>query len=78
MGRPTEDCFSKSGEGDLLVEENLVLFEELVLADVYGEDVVGCQVAPVEGEEEIAQPGVRGLGERVEDWMQEELAEVVD
>ena len=71
MGRAAEDGFSESGEGDLLVEEDLVLFEELVLADVYGEDVVGCQVATVEGEEEIAQPGVGSLGERVEDWVQE-------
>lgn len=73
-----EDGFGESGKGDLLVEEDLVLFQELVLADVHSENVVGCQVTAVEGEKKIAQPGVGCLGERVEDWVQEELAEVVD
>lgn len=55
-----------------------MFFEELVLADVSGEHVVRGQVAAVEGEEEVAKPGVRGFGERVEDRVHEEFAEVVD
>lgn len=53
-------------------------FEELIFGDVAGEDVVGGQVASVEGEEEVAEPGVGRVDEGVEDWVEEELAEVVD
>lgn len=52
--------------------------EQVVLADVAGKYVVGSQVAAVEGEEEVAEPVVGGFGERVQDRVQEELAEVVD
>ena len=74
----TEDSLSQGGERDLLVEEDLVLFEKLVLGDVDGQDVVGGQVATVEGEEEVAQPGVGCFGEGIEHWVQKEFTEVVD
>lgn len=75
---PTEDHLRQRGQGDLLVQENAVLLEQLVLGDVSGEDVVGGQVAAVEGEQELAQPAVRRLGEGVQDRVQEEFTEVVD
>lgn len=53
-------------------------FEELVLADVAGQHVVRSEIAPVEGEKEVAKPGVRRFRERVEDRVHEEFAEVVD
>ena len=39
--------------------------------------VVGGQVATIESEKEIAQPGVRGGGEAVEDGMQKQFSEIV-
>lgn len=53
-------------------------FEEFVLADVACQHVVGGKIAAVEGKEEVAQPAMRGLGEGVEDGMQEEFSKVVD
>lgn len=76
--RAAEDHLRQRGQGNLLVQEDPVRLEQLVLADVAGQHVVGGQVAAVEGEEEVAQPVVRGFGQRVEDRVQEELAEVVD
>ena len=52
--------------------------QQLVLADVAGQNVVGGQISTVEGEEQLAEPVVRGLGQRVENRVQEQLAEVVD
>lgn len=75
---PTEDHLREGGEGDFLVQEDAVLFEQLVLGDVAGEDVVGRQVAAVEGEEELAQPVVGRLGEGVQDGVQQQFTEVVD
>lgn len=76
--RPTEDHLCQRGQRDLLIQEDPVGLEQLVLADVTGQHVVGGQIAAVEGEEEVAEPVVGGFGERVQDWVQEELAEVVD
>ena len=53
-------------------------FQQGAFGEVGGERCVGGEVAAVEGEEKIAQPGVRGRGEGVEDGVQQELAEVVD
>lgn len=78
MGRAAEDGLGEGGEGDFLVEEGFVLREGFILGEVGFEDVVRAQVAAVEGVEEVAQPGVRGGGERGQDGVQEELAEVVD
>ena len=55
-----------------------MFFEQRHLGDIPREHVVRDQVAAVEGKEEFAQPGVRGFVERVENWVEEELAEVVD
>lgn len=78
MGRAAEDRLRECSEGDLLVQEGLVFLEEGHLCDVAGQHVVGGQVAAVEGEEQVAQPGVRGADEAVEDGVQQQLAEVVD
>jgi hypothetical protein len=78
MGRATEDHFCQRRERDLLVQELTVRLQQLVLADVAGQHVVGGQVATVEGEEQLAEPVVRGLVQRVENWVQEQLTEVVD
>jgi hypothetical protein len=78
VGRAAENRLRESGEGDLLVQEGLVFFQEGHLGDVAGQHVVGAEVAAVEGEEQVAQPGVRGADEGVEDGMQQQLAEVVD
>ena len=51
---PAEDHLRQRGERDLLVEEDAVLGEEFVLGDVTCQDVVGGEVAAVEGEEEVA------------------------
>ena len=55
-----------------------MFFEQAAFEQVALEQVVSHQIAAVEGEEEVAQPGVRGLRERVEDWMEEEFAKVVN
>lgn len=52
--------------------------EELVLADVACEDIVGGQVAAVESEKELAKPVVRCLGQGIQNRVKEELAKVVD
>jgi len=78
VGRTMEDHLRQRGQGDLLVEEGLVRLEQLVLVDVAGEDIVGCQVAAVEGEEQLAQPVVRCLGQGVQDRVEEEFTEVID
>lgn len=74
----TEDHLCQRGQRDLLVQEDPVGLEQLVLADIPGQHVVGCQVAAVEGEEEVAEPVVGGFGERVQDRVQEKFAEIVD
>ena len=53
-------------------------FQQRAFGEVGTEGGVGGEVAAVEGEEEIAQPGMRGRGKGVEDGVQQELAEVVD
>lgn len=78
VGRAAEDGFGEGGEGDFLVEEGFVGFEEGGFGEVGFEHVVGFQVAAVEGEEEVAEPGVRGGLQRGEDGVEEEFAEVVD
>lgn len=76
--RTAEHHLCEGGQGDLLVQEIPVRLQQLVLADVAGEHVVGGQVATVKGEEQLAQPVMRGLGQGVQDRVQQELAEVVD
>lgn len=73
-----EDRFRKRGERDLLVQESLVLVQQGGFGEVRFEDVVSGQVAPVEGVEEVTQPGVGGGCQGVEDGVEEEFAEVVD
>ena len=75
---PAEDSLGQRGEGDFLVEEFFVRGQGGIRCDVGGQPVVGRQVAPVEGEKELAQPGVRRVGQAVEDGVQQQLAEVVD
>lgn len=48
MRRSTEDHLCQSREGDLLVEEDPMLLQKLVLADVPGQHIVRGQVAAVE------------------------------
>jgi hypothetical protein len=55
-----------------------VRLQQLVLADVTCQHVVGGEVATVEGEEQLAEPVVRGLVQRVEDRVQKQFTEVVD
>ena len=74
----TEDHLCEGGEGDLLVQEDAVLFQEWVLGDVASQHIVGRQVAAVEGEQQVAQPGVLGFGERVENGVHQQFTEVVD
>ena len=79
VGRPAENSLRERGERYLLPEKGLVLLEQGRAGDVCLEHGVGGQVAAVEGEEEVAQPGVLwALAQGVEDGVQEELAEVVD
>lgn len=47
-----------------------MLLKQLVLGDVAGQDIVRSKVAAVEGKQEVAQPAVRRLGERVQDRVQ--------
>ena len=42
------------------------------------EDGVRIQISTVESVEKVAEPGVRGIGKRLQHRVQEELAEVVD
>lgn len=76
--RAVEDHLCKRRQRDLLVQEIPVRLQQLVLADVAGQHVVGGQVAAVKGEEQVAQPVMRGLRQRVQDRVQQQLAEVVD
>ena len=78
MGCPAEDRFGEGRERDLLPEKGLVVLEQPALRQVVLQHVVGDQVAPVEGEEQVPQPGVLRLEQRVEDRVQEQFAEVVD
>lgn len=55
-----------------------MLLEEGLFGEVSRETVEAREVAGVEGEEELAEPGVFSRFEGVEDGVQEELAEVVD
>jgi hypothetical protein len=55
-----------------------MLFEESVLGNVARKDIVGSEITAVKGEEKVAQPGVRGFSERVQDRVQEQFTEIVD
>lgn len=66
---PPEDRLRQRGQRDLHVQEIAVRFEEFVLGDVAGQDIVGRQIAAIECEEEVAEPGVRCFGQRVRDGM---------
>lgn len=76
--RAPEHRFCQRRKRDLLPEEGLVLLEERAAGEVGFKDAVRGEVAPVEGEEEVDEPAVRGVGEGAEDGVEEELAEVVD
>lgn len=73
-----EDSLGESRQTDLLVEEVLVLLEQVILAHVCGQDVVGAQVTLVEGDDQITQPGVLCALECVEDGVKEKFTKVVD
>lgn len=73
-----EDGFRECGEGDFLGEEGAVGGEFFGFGKVRFEGVVACEVPTVEGEKEIAEPGVRGGDQAVENGVQEEFSEVVD
>lgn len=78
MGRASEDSLGEGREGDFLGEEVAVGGELRGLGEVRLEAVVAGEVAAVECEEQVAQPGVRGGDEAVEDRVQQQLAEVVN
>lgn len=78
MRRAAEHGLGERREADLLAEKFGLLLEQGLLREVAGEPVEAGEVAGVEGEEQLAQPGVFGVFERVEDGVQEELAKVVD
>lgn len=70
MWRPAEDHLRQRGERDLLIQERAVFFEEAILGDIAGEDVVGGEIAAVEREEEIAEPVVGSFGQGIEDGVE--------
>lgn len=76
--RAAEHRLRQRRQVDLHVQEGLVALEQRVLAHVARQHVVRREVAAVEGEEQIAQPGVRRRRQAVEDRVQQQLAEVVD
>jgi hypothetical protein len=53
-----ENGLCQSCERDLLIQESFVLFKQGVLADVSDQSVVGKEIATVESEEQVTQPGV--------------------
>lgn len=55
-----------------------MLLKQRDFGDVAGEDVVCGQVAAVEGEEQVAEPRVGCVDERIEDRVEKELSKVVD
>lgn len=69
VGRAAKDGFGESAEGNFLGEEVLVGGEERRHADLLLEALVRGKIAAVVGEEEIAEPGVRGRDEAVENRM---------
>lgn len=74
-----KDQLGQCREGDLLVEEDLVGVEEGIFVEVVGEAVEGGEIAAVEGEEEVTEPGVRVWWfESVEDRVEEQFTKVVD
>jgi len=76
--RAAENRLSERREGDFLGEEVAVGGQLRGLGEVRLEAVVGGEVAAVEGEEQVAQPGVGRGDEAVEDGVQQQLTEVVD
>lgn len=55
-----------------------MFFEEWHLRDVACQDIVSAEVTTVECEEQVAQPRVWCLIQRVEDGVEEKFAEVVN
>ena len=66
VGRAAKDGLGESAEGDFLGEEVLMGGEQRRHADLRLEALVRGEIAAVVGEEEIAEPGVRGRGQAVE------------
>lgn len=65
--RAAEDGFRQGGQADLLPQERLALVQERGFREVVLEHGVRRQIAAVEREEEVPQPGVLGGFEGVED-----------
>ena len=55
----------------------MVLRQEFILRNVLGQDIVCNEVTAIEGEEEVAEPGMWSVYERMEDRVQQEFAKVV-
>lgn len=73
-----EDGLSQCGKTDLLVQEHVVLFEQIVLVHVSGENIVSAEVAAVECDDQVTKPGVWGVFQGVEDGVEQQFSEVVD
>lgn len=54
MRRAAEDGFGQGGEADLFPEKVLVLIQEGRFGEVVLEYSVSCEIAPVEGEEQVS------------------------
>jgi len=79
VGRAAEDSLGKSSKVDLLAQVPGMLCEQFIGSDTGGKLVEGREVAAVEGEKKVAEPGVVfGFLQHVKDGVEEELAEVVD
>ena len=77
MRRPAEHRLGQRRKRDFLGEKVTVCGQLRRLREMGLQIVVCGQVATVEREQEVAEPGVRGGGEAVEDRVQQQFSEVV-
>lgn len=77
MRWPSKYRLRQSRKRDFLEQEHLILRKEFILRNVLGQNIVCGKVTTVKGEEEVAEPGVWSICERMEDWVQQEFTKVV-
>ena len=78
MRRPSEHRFSERSEGDLLVQEFSVLFQQRRFMQMRLQRIVGSQITAVESVKKVAEPGMRRRLQSLQYRMQQQLAEIVD
>ena len=76
--RAAKHCFGKRGQGDLLVQELFVSVKLRGLGHIRFKNIVGGQIATVEGIEEIPEPGMGGRPKGLKNGMEQEFTEIVD